>query len=316
MLEHLQRAARICLGKSPHGPIVGAGASLVNISLGKLTREGQDAVPGVPGRYLDIASELRARILAGEWAPGTNLPRMADLAREYGVNRDTLARAVAVLEAEGLVWAVPRRGTVVRHGMSRPRRPRGNYVKRNVGTDEFGYSFPSASGQEVWVHHVPRTAKLEKLTDERLARMLGVPQGTEVMHRHRVTGPAGEPPFQTNDSWIHPRGTAAAPEVAGAAEAPGDWLYRLEAAGHWPISWRETHRARMPTKEEADELQIPATMPVWEIVRVGTSGQDERPIEVTVYVLPSDRVEQIVVLERRGDASEPWPDPPGNEPGR
>lgn len=71
----------------------------------------------------------------------------------------------------------------------------------------------------------------------------------------------------------------------------------------------------MPTKEEADELQIPATMPVWEIVRVGTSGQDERPIEVTVYVLPSDRVEQIVVLERRGDASEPWPDPPGNEPG-
>ena len=110
MLEHLQRAARICLGKSPHGPIVGAGASLVNISLGKLTREGQDAVPGVPGRYLDIASDLRARILAGEWAPGTNLPRMADLAREYGVNRDTLARAVAILEAEGLLWAVPRAG--------------------------------------------------------------------------------------------------------------------------------------------------------------------------------------------------------------
>ena len=240
---------------------------------------------------------------------------MADLAREYEVNRDTLARAIAVLEAEGLVWAVPRRGTVVRHGMSRPRRPRGNYVKRNVGTDEFGYSFPSASGQEVWVHHVPRTAKLEKLTDERLARMLGVPQGTEVMHRHRVTGPAGEPPFQTNDSWIHPRGTAVAPEVADAADAPGDWLYRLEAAGHWPISWRETHRARMPTKEEADELQIPVTMPVWEIVRVGTSGQDERPIEVTVYVLPSDRVEQVVVLERRGEASEPWPDPPGNEQG-
>src|SRR5580704_3123416 len=77
---------------SPHGPIVGAGASLVNISLGKFAREGQDTVPGVPGRYLDIASELRARIHAGEWAPGMNLPRMTDLAREYDVNRDTLAR--------------------------------------------------------------------------------------------------------------------------------------------------------------------------------------------------------------------------------
>ena len=43
---------------------------------------------------------------------------MTDLARRYGVNRDTLARAIAILEAEGLVWAVPRRGTVVRYGMS------------------------------------------------------------------------------------------------------------------------------------------------------------------------------------------------------
>jgi DNA-binding GntR family transcriptional regulator len=156
------------------------------------------------------------------------------------------------------------------------------------------------------VHHVPRTARLEKLTDPRLARMLGVAEGTEVMRRHRVTGPAGEPPFQTNDSYIHPRGAADAPQVAGAAAAPGDWLYRLEAAGHWPISWRETHRARVPTKDEADELQIPVTMPVLEIVRVGTSGKDEQALEVTVYVIPSDRVEQVVVLERAENAAEPF----------
>ena len=43
---------------------------------------------------------------------------LSDLARGYGVNRDTLARAVAILEAEGLVWAVPQWGTIVRHGMS------------------------------------------------------------------------------------------------------------------------------------------------------------------------------------------------------
>jgi DNA-binding GntR family transcriptional regulator len=276
--------------------------------LGKSTG-GQDAVPGVSGRYLEIAAELRGRILAGEWAPGSTLPRMTDLSREYGVNRDTLARAIAVLEAEGLLWAVPRRGTIVRHGMSRPRRPRGNLAKRNVGTDESGYSFPSASAQEVWVHHVPRIARLEKLTDPRLAGMLGVPEGTEVMHRHRVTGPEGEPPFQANDSWIHPRGTADAPEVAEAAAAPGDWLYRLEAAGHWPISWRETHRARMPTREEAGLLQIPVTLPVLEITRVGTSGKDGLPIEVTQYVIPSDRVEQIVVLERDDNARDPWPGP-------
>jgi DNA-binding GntR family transcriptional regulator len=267
--------------------------------------------PGI-SRYLDIAAELRARIEGGEWEPGAKLPRMADLAREYGVNRDTLARAIAILEADGLVWAVPRRGTVVRYGMSRPRRPRGNEVKRNVATDSPGYSFPSASGQEVWTHRIKATARPEKMTDPRLARMLGVPEGSEVMRRFRVTGPATEPPFQINDSWIHPRGAADAPAVSGQAPGPGDWLYRLETAGHGPISWRETHRARMPTKEEADLLQIPVTLPVLEIVRVGTSAKDGRPIEVTMYVIPSDRVEQVVVLERDESARWPWPE---DEPG-
>ena len=138
------------------------------------------------------------------------------------------------MEAEGLVWAVPRRGTIVRHGMSRPRRLRGNLVKRNLATDSPGYSFPSASGQEVWKHHITPVARHEKLTDPRLARMLGVPEGTEVMRRLRVTGPQTEPPFQINDSWIHPRGVADAPEVAGQEPGPGGWLYRLEAAGHGP----------------------------------------------------------------------------------
>jgi DNA-binding GntR family transcriptional regulator len=267
--------------------------------------------PGI-SRYLDIAAELRARIEGGEWEPGAKLPRMADLAREYSVNRDTLARAIAILEAEGLVWAVPRRGTVVRHGMSRPRRQRGNLVKRNIATDSPGYSFPSASGQEVWTHRVKATARPEKMTDPRLARMLGVPVGAEVMRRLRVTGPETEPPFQINDSWIHPRGVADAPAVADQAPGPGGWLYWLERAGHGPISWRETHRARMPAKEEADLLQIPMTLPVLEIVRVGTSAKDGRAIEVTMYVIPSDRVEQVVVLERDESARWPWPE---DEPG-
>ena len=66
-------------------------------------------MPAGTSRYLDIAADLRTRILNGEWEPGANLPRMTDLSRRYGVNRDTLARAIAILEAEGLLWAVPRR---------------------------------------------------------------------------------------------------------------------------------------------------------------------------------------------------------------
>jgi DNA-binding GntR family transcriptional regulator len=260
----------------------------------------------VHSRYRDIADELRTRIKAGEWAPGSNLPAHTELAGEFGANRDTIGRAIAVLEADGLVWAVPSRGTIVRYGIQRQRRPRGNLVKRNVATDGPGYSFPSASGQEVWHHHVPRLASIEKLADPRLAQLLGVPAGSPVLRRHRVTGPATEPPFQINNTWIHPR-VADVPGVGAAADSPGDWLYQIEKAGHWPIAWVEHIRARMPAKEEAALLQIPPVLPVVEIVRVGRSGADGQPVEVTEYVIPSDRVEIIHPLHRDESAAGPWP---------
>lgn len=262
----------------------------------------------VHSRYLDIAAKIRARIEDGEWLPGAKLPRLDDFAEQYGANRDTIGRAIGALEAGGFVWAVQGRGIIVRHGMMRLRRPRGNLVKRNLATDNPGYSFPSASGQEVWKHHIPPVAALEPLTNPRIARLLGVPEGSSVMRRFRVTGPESEPPFQINISWIHPRGLEAAPEIAAQYPGPGDWLYRLEKAGHWPISWMEIHRARTPTKDEADLLEIPISLPVLEIVRVGTSGGDQKPIEVTEYIVASDRVETVQVLHRDESARDPWPE--------
>lgn len=264
-------------------------------------------------RYLDIAADIRARIEAGEWAPGATLPRLDDFAADYDANRDTVGRAIAALETEGYVWAVQGRGIIVRRGMMRLRRPRGNLVKRNLATDNPGYSFPSASGQEVWKHHITPEASTEPLTDPRIAGLLGVDPGAPVMRRFRVTGPESEPPFQINISWIHPRGVADAPGVASQEPGPGDWLYRLEVAGHWPITWMETHRARMPSTHEARLLEIPVSLPVLEIVRVGTSGGDGKPLEVTMYVVASDRVETVQVLHRDESAQDPWPDDEAGE---
>ena len=259
----------------------------------------------VHSRYLDIASDIRARIQAKEWQPGDRLPRLDDFAAEYGVNRNTIGRAIAVLETEGYVWAVQGRGTTVRHGTIRSRRPRGDLVKRNEHLT--GYSFPSASSQETWVRHGDATSGPARLEDERIAKLLGVAPGTEVWRRFRVTGPASEAPFQINVSWIHPRVTDIVADV-DANPAAGEWLYRIERAGHWPLSWMEIHRARMPTKGEAELLDIPTNLPVLEIVRVGTSGLDGKPVEVTEYIVASDRVETIHVLHRDESAQDPWPD--------
>jgi GntR family transcriptional regulator len=76
----------------------------------------------------------------------------------------------------------------------------------------------------------------------------------------------------------------------------------------------------MPTKDESGLLEIPISLPVLEIVRVGTSGGDGKPIEVTEYIVASDRVETVHVLHRDESAQAPWPDdtdvPDDREAGR
>jgi GntR family transcriptional regulator len=178
-------------------------------------------------------------------------------------------------------------------------------VKRNEQAT--GYSFPSASGQELWMQHGPAEMGLARLDDVRLAKLLGIAAGTEVLRRFRVTGPASEAPYQVVTSWIHPRVVELVTGV-GTNPAAGEWLVRIEKGGHWPISWVEFHRSRQPTKEEASLLNIPTSLPVLEITRQGTSGGDTKPVEVTTQVIAGDRVETVHVLVRDPTAQQPWPE--------
>lgn len=66
------------------------------------------------GVYAQIAGALRERIRSGALAPGEALPSEAALAAEFGVVRNTLRRALAQLEDDGLIEALPGRGRVVR----------------------------------------------------------------------------------------------------------------------------------------------------------------------------------------------------------
>ncbi|GAA2634719.1 hypothetical protein GCM10010411_86940 [Actinomadura fulvescens] len=266
---------------------------------------------GAAARYLEIADSLRQRIDGGEWAPGDKMPIHSELAKEYGVSRNVVAAAIKKLESEERVWAVPRRGTVVRHQQRRTIM-RTNVVRRNTRhvidgkAASGGYSFPAAQGNELWVHHREPDVSEQPMSDARLAHMLNVKVGAKILRRLRVTGPPGEPPFQISATWIHPRGVSDAPEVKEShGTGPGAWLDRLEAAGHGPIEWMERRRVRMPEQEEAGLLKIPVSLPIWEIVRIGYSAKDENALEVTQVIIPSDRMEELSRLVR--DETARWP---------
>lgn len=250
-------------------------------------------------RYREIADDLRRRIDEGEWRPGDTFPGYEELTATYGVGRGVIAAALALLEADGLIVVARRRGITVRDRSARRRIRRGTLVTRHP---DRGYVMPAAAGpDEPWqVHGRPRRAVLP--IPERPADLLGVEPGTPVLRRRRVTSPAGEPPFQLVDTWISPSAVEDAPQVAEASTGPGGYLDRLEEAGHGPISWVEYTRARMPAADEARALGMPPALPVLEIARVGTSAKTGWPVEVTICVIPADRVELVNELRRARSA--------------
>ena len=54
--------------------------------------------------YAQLVGQIRAGIVSGALAPGERLMSVRDLAMEAGVNPNTMQRALAQLEAEGLVY--------------------------------------------------------------------------------------------------------------------------------------------------------------------------------------------------------------------
>ena len=69
--------------------------------------------------YRQLAILLRQPILDGGLAPGTELPREADLAERYGISLITVRHALRELEAEGLIKKRPAKPAVVASPESR-----------------------------------------------------------------------------------------------------------------------------------------------------------------------------------------------------
>ncbi|MFG2954324.1 winged helix-turn-helix domain-containing protein [Streptomyces sp. NPDC048291] len=95
------------------------------------------------GTYLVISEKLRERIGADESAEV--LPSEADLMREYGVGRNTVRRALKVLEAEGILESAPGIGwRIVRDG---DRRPLADRMSALIAEDSLlvGDPYPSES---------------------------------------------------------------------------------------------------------------------------------------------------------------------------
>ena len=169
-------------------------------------------VPFEPGqsRYGALAAAIKARIVAGEWQPGSALPAEQTLAHEHGVALGTLRRALELLSHEALIERVHGRGTFVRSGLAGATMMR--FFRFGSGTGEV----PSSRISSRQVLAAPAD----------VARRLGLAPRDKALRLHRVRSLDGQP-CVLEEIWLPMDLFAALAE--GDTGKWGDLLYPLFA---------------------------------------------------------------------------------------
>ena len=67
--------------------------------------------------YAQILERIQRQIVSGEYAPGTKIPSVRELAAQAGVNPNTMQKALSELERSGLVVTMRTSGRVVTEDM-------------------------------------------------------------------------------------------------------------------------------------------------------------------------------------------------------
>ena len=198
---------------------------------------------GTGALYQRILSDIRGRILSGEWPPGHRIPFEHELSAEYQCSRMTVNKAMSELARTGLIERRRRSGSFVRRPQSQAAILEIHDIRAEVEALGLPYRYELVS-------RVPRIGAEDDAADA------DFPTGTKLVDlvcRHF----AGTEPFCLEERTIS---LAAVPEAADESfenVAPGPWLLSRvpwSAAEH-------TIRAVAADEHVASMLGVPRNSP-------------------------------------------------------
>lgn len=227
-----------------------------------------------------IADDLRTAITEGVLSPGEKISPVRELAEQYGVSRNTAAKAISILRNEGLIDTRYGSGAYVREVHPVRRLGPDRYARSrwaNVVVEAFADANHDGGPVPQQGHQTQEVSLIE--ADERVATELGIEPGTPVYERSRVMTRDGRP-THTMASYYRREDVEGTPIVdprPGIAGRGGGFAILTER-GLPPHEITEDLHARMPTAEEAVILEMPTGEPVVELHRV-TRTADGRVIE-------------------------------------
>jgi GntR family transcriptional regulator len=220
--------------------------------------------------HISIRDDLRARLLAGEWAAGQRLPSETDLAANYGVARMTVRQAIGALASEGSV--------VRRQGL-------GTFAvdKQPVSSTNELLSFAEEMRRQD--HEIKakllRAAVEQPSPEARAALQLPPSAAAVLVRRVRLMGGC---PIMVQNSWLPNArfaGLAADPLVNGSLYTMLETNYGVSITRA-----RQVFAAGVADQPDAAELELRPGAPVLLITRTAYDASG-RVVEFGTSVTPS-----------------------------
>lgn len=237
----------------------------------------QDVPMPNPAPRERAAAAIRANILEGRFGPGEFLPGQRELARLCGVAFNTVGEALKVLEAEGLIEVIPRRGSrVLRPASSVTVRWRADGRVLPAGVSTLG------AGTD-------RTVERRHASEEVAGALLGQ-AGMTVQLRRSILEHDGTP-WAVRDLYL-PASVVDSARVLASPEYV-DEMQVLTEHGFGETGHLSHWSARPATAEEAQLLKSGGS-PVHIVRRI--SFCEDRPVCCELMTIRADRV----VLSRSG----------------
>jgi GntR family transcriptional regulator len=234
--------------------------------------------------YRRIANQLRDAISTGLLRPGSRLRTEAELMADHAVSRDTIRKAIRELVEQGLVETRGRQGTFVRqHQMLIYRAAVAEQADRPLTGEARDAFFEEvlAQGRKPSQDF---SMVIEPAAPDVAAR-LGVDEGDLVVAR-AAKRLVDDRPWSDQVSY-YPMDVSQTAGLTTPRDIPEGTVRAMAQAGHVEIGTVDEVTARMPTPDEARELDIDAGVPV--LLYYRTTYSDQRPLRLTRTLFPADR---------------------------
>ena len=201
-----------------------------------------------PPKYAQVIAELQRRIENGEYPPGSLMPSEHQLSGEFGIARPTVVRALRVLRQEGWIETQQGKGSFVR---GRPALAEVASARR--GQAELDRDESREPGELVSVGLA--------VPPPRIAALLGLPEGQEVLCRRRLIRQDGDPSEVV--TWWFPRDLAEGTSLADESPLHGGVRAHLARRKGVRVDHVvEQVTARHPAPHEVKLLGITKAAPV------------------------------------------------------